>query len=493
MGSIFTDILGRTVGLDRPFILGRASLRFGELLAEVDRICAALGGDGRLNGARVAVCFDQGPDYLASLLGIRKAGGVVVPLAPQWTPAEQQRVIVRSEARFALADMPAVGTVAPRAVASVGRDSLLLTLSPSEETAAEPGDAVIIFTSGTTGEPKGVVLTEAGLSANVRAVASYLGLQAEDASPIFTPPCYAYSISQNLVHAWVGASILPVATGLKLPAELLRQIGELGLTGVSANPTAFRLLCAQPGGAALPSVRYVMTGGQPLSLQLVTQMERLFPRARVCNMYGCTENGPRISYFWLDGRRGRDVTDHHAVGVPVEGTELRLVDGTGQPVPAGESGEILVTGTSLMSRYWKDPAGTNDRLRAGWLHTRDMGYVDSTGLLFLTGRANTLINVGNQKVSPEEVEQVLSGAPGVVEAAVYGVADPVTGEAVAALVVVEGAFDVAALQRHCRGLLSSHKVPSRIEAVAGLPKTLYGKIDRKALAARGKSGANPSV
>jgi len=139
-----------------------------------------------------------------------------------------------------------------------------------------------------------------------------------------------------------------------------------------------------------------------------------------------------------------------------------------------------------MRGYWKDPAATSERLKDGWFHTRDLGFVDGDGLLHLTGRQNTLINIGNEKVAPEEVEKVLLQIPGVEDAAVYGASDPLLGESVRAQVVLapEARIEVADLQRHCRKKLSSYKLPRRILVTNGIPRTLYGKIDRKKLSAK---------
>ena len=489
MNSVFVEILGRSEGLNRPFILGRRPASYGDLIAAADVVAQALGNAGLSMGTRVGVCLDQGLAYVASLLGIRKAGGVIVPMAPEWTPGEQQKVLDFAEVRFVLTDMPTVGTDEPvSATALVEGKMNLLRFSPATETSADSTDAVIIFTSGTTGQPKGVVLTESGLSANVRAVAAYLDMSPADSSPIFTPPCYAYSVCHNLVHVVAGAAVLPVPTGLKFPRELLKAVDELKLTSLSANPTAFRMLLAQADSTArYPSVRFLMTGGQPLSEKLAHDLGQVFSRSRICNMYGCTENGPRISYFWLDGADGRDATGHYCVGTPIAGTRIRVVGSNGGETGPGDPGEIHVSGTSMMSRYWKDPAATAERLKDNWLHTRDVGYRDDRGRLFLSGRIGTMINVGSHKVSPEEVELVLRQVDGVVEAAVFSVPDAMTGEAVEAMVMVERDADLTAadLQRACRAMLSSHKVPRAIDVVGEIPMTLYGKIDRKALVRHG--------
>jgi acyl-CoA synthetase (AMP-forming)/AMP-acid ligase II len=320
----------------------------------------------------------------------------------------------------------------------------------------------------------------------VRAVAGYLELTPQDGAPVFTPPCYAYSLSQNLVTTWTGGRLLPVASGLLFPMEILRALAQERLTGLSATPTAFRLLCQLDYDEALDlsSVRYAMLGGQFLDPHLVGLTTSLFPNARVVNMYGCTENCPRISYHYVSGTSGLSDRGYYPVGRPVEGTEIQIVGEDGAPVVPGEKGEVLIRGTSLMRRYWKDPEATAARLADGWFHTKDLGFLDAEKRLHLSGRLAIVINIGNEKVSPEEVEAVIGQVEGVMDAAVFGRPDPVLGQTVHAVIVTEpgSVVDVADIQRHCRRELSGYKVPRGIEFVEDLPRTHYGKIDRMALA-----------
>jgi long-chain acyl-CoA synthetase len=351
--------------------------------------------------------------------------------------------------------------------------------------ASETDDAIIIYTSGTTGAPKGVVLPESSLSANVRAVADYLGPTEQDSTAVFTPTCYAYAVSQFLTHALTGAAIAPIPTYLRLPMAVLQACDGYHLTGLAANPTAFRMFTRleTPEHWDFTSVRYIMSGGQFLDARLVSKLLQRFENTRIVNMYGASENAPRISYYWLEDRGGDEPARFYPVGYPVGGTRIEIREENDQPVPGGGVGEVAVSGSSLMRGFWQDPEATATRIRNGWLHTGDLGYIDDQGRLVLTGRQSNVINVGNEKVSPEDVERVLLEVPGVAEAGVYGVDDPMTGESVRAKVVLEESVDVsvAELQHHCRRMLSAYKVPREIGIVDNLPRTLYGKLDRRRL------------
>lgn len=483
---VFHDILGRSGDADRPCTLGDHPRSYGDLRRAVEEVAAALRRAGCDRGSRVAVCLDQGFEYLVAMLAVRAVDGIVVLMAPDWTEREKARVLAHSECRFGLADVPHLAGPEPEASSALpGVDVLLLRLPVRETEEPSPGDAVIIYTSGTTGQPKGVVLTDEGVSANVAAVARYLELGARDIAPVFTPTCYAYSLSQNLTHLWVGGSVLPLPSGLMFPQELMRAISQHRATGISGTPTAFRILSeldTEPD-LDLSSVRYVMTGGQFLDARLVARIRGSFPRARVVNMYGASENSPRIAFQYVEGGDGMDPRGYFAVGHAVEGTRIRVVTDGNADAARGEVGEVIVAGTSRMRGYWRDPDATSERLVDGWFHTRDLGYLDEGGRLHLTGRRSTIINIGNEKVSPEEVEKVLLELPGISDAAVFGVADPMLGESVHALIVLpeDSGLQLADVQRHCRERVSGYKVPRRIHVVAEIPRTLYGKIDRSGL------------
>ena len=482
--SVFADILGRYTSA-RPFVLGPAPRTYSELLAAADSIARRLRARSCSRGSRVGICLDQGIEYVACLLAIWQVGGVSVLMAPGWTIYERERALKHSGMRFVLADTPQLTQTIPARSENIeGLNCILLEYAEcGDSVEPEAGDAVIIYTSGTTGDPKGVVLTEASISANVAAVAEYLGLGSEDSTPIFTPSCYAYSLSQNLVQAWTGGAMVPVPPGLRFPLDILQAVSVYRLTGISATPTAIRMLCDVGIGSSLDlsSVRFVMCGGQFLDHRLVQLTKSLFRRAEVVNMYGCTENSPRISYHYVNGMIGMDKQGYFAVGRPVLGTTMRIETEDGKAAQPGEIGEVLITGTSLTRRYWKDDRGTASRIRNGWFHTRDLGCFDDSGLLHLTGRQSNIINVGNEKVSPEEVEKVLFEMPAIQDAAVYGMPDPLLGETVEAKVVSLAGSTVVVgdLQRHCREKLSHYKIPKRILIVDKIPRTLYGKLDRR--------------
>lgn len=484
MKSIYDEILGRERNLDKLFILGQSPASYGDLLREVDLIEAYLRKMGCNEYDRVGICLNQGLGYVASILGIRKRGSVGVLMSSGWTDRELGQVFSHSEVRFVITDVPILGKRNPARFKNIEHlKCRILEYESHPETNSLKGDAIIIYTSGTTGKPKGVVLTERGISCNVRAVSKYLELCSDDSSPIFTPTCYSYSLSQVLTHAWAGAAILPITTRLIFPMEILDGISTYSLTGVAGTATAFRILMELKHSSELKfsSVRYAMIGGTHFGPKLSELVSAKFNNSRILNIYGCTENSPRISYFYIDGKVGLSKSNHFSVGRQISGTNIRVLTPEGREADPGKIGEITIAGNSLMRGYWKDPGATADRMRDGWFYTRDLGYIDKDGLLYLTGRKDTIINVGNEKVSPEEVEMIITEIEGIEEAVVYGVPDPILGETVHANVKIErdSCIQTADIQRFCRNKLSSYKIPRRINFVDSIPRTLYGKIDRK--------------
>ncbi|HET9300127.1 MAG TPA: fatty acid--CoA ligase family protein, partial [Candidatus Polarisedimenticolaceae bacterium] len=314
------------------------------------------------------------------------------------------------------------------------------------------------------------------------------GVEAADAAPLFTPTCYAYAVSQVLVQMLGRAPICPIRTGFKYPILILEAIDRFRLRGLSANPTSFKMLLKAAADVDLPldTLRYAMGGGQFLSREVVTGMEGRFPGCRVVNQYGCTENSPRIAYHWVAAGEEPLPGKSLPVGKAVAGTEIRISD----------EGQVLVRGTSLMSRYWQMPEETARRTIEGWYATGDVGFLDGNGDLVLIGRLSDVINVGNEKVSPGEVEGFLEQAPGVAEAAVFGTDDPLLGEAVEAIVVPRDGHHLSpedtlrSVRAHLKAFVSAYKMPRRVHLRKALPRNLYGKLDRSRLVAWARDEAS---
>ena len=357
IASVHEEILDRSKDRRSPAILGRdgEGCSYAALRSRVDCLAARLRASGAGAGKRVGISLDPGAGYLTALLGVRMAGATAVLFGTSWTPFEQRRTFLHAMPEWILAAPPPAVDQAAESVQSCDEaETRLYRFRHSGDLPqSEPDDAIIIYTSGTTGAPKGVVLSEAAVSANVRAVAEYLELTERDSTAVFTPTCYAYAASQFLTHALAGAAIFPVPTYLRFPMAVLQACAVHRLTGLAANPTTFRILLGLevPPEWDLSSVRYLMSGGQFLDARLAARILSRFPEAQIINMYGASENSPRVSYHWIEDRGGDDPARFYPVGLPIRGTRIEIRAEDGRLLPRGEIGEVLVSGTSLMRGY----------------------------------------------------------------------------------------------------------------------------------------------
>lgn len=484
--DIYDEILGSTSRLDAQCTLGPVSYTYGDLIEASVQVARTLRQSGLRQGDRVELCFDVGFMFGAALLAMAAADAVGVLFSPQWTSQECHRVRNLSTPRFSL--LPVGRTMAndpstkPTPISETG---IGLIVHPGEPAPCDPGDVMLIYTSGTSATPKGVVLTRKNLDTNIRGINEYLELSPEDRSPVFTPTAYAFAVSQALTHALAGAAVYPVPDGMSRPQAVTQAIAEDRLTGITGNPTGFKMLLTALSVAPrdLSSIRFVHLGGQFLEWDLVERLEAAFPNAQVINIYGCTENSPRIAFLSLPRGAPRGDTVYVPMGYPVKGTTFRITGEAGQTLPNGQVGEVTLAGGALMRGYWQNPAANEARLVNREFHTGDLGQIDEQGRLHLVGRESNIIRVGQNKVSPEEVEAVLMTHPDVEDAGVFGEPDELREEVVFAKVVLSQGrnADAGELIRYCLQRLSRFKVPRSIHFVPSLPRTMYGKTDRTRL------------
>lgn len=479
MTDVVADILARTSGLDRPAVLGALPVTHRELQARADDFARLLSRHGVARQRAVAVALPHGLPNILAVLANWQLGAVSVPVNFRATPDERAYILANSGARHLIAPTALRPDPSLTLLDTAGEVAIYRTATPAKDHFAE-GDAVVIHTSGSTNRPKGVVLTRRCLSANVAAVAASLDLTASDRCALFTPPSFAYAFSQILTHLWVGGAVLPWPLGLLDIPAMLQALDREAVTGIQANPTMFEMLLASDDLAWPPmtSVRYVMSGGQPLFSHLIRRLEARFPNARFASMYGLTENSPRVSFGWLP-RPIPDRATAWPVGTAVAGTRLRVRNATGDAdVPPGEPGEIEVSGASLMRGYLGANAPTPE-----WFRTRDGGVIDADGNLNLVGRLDNIFSVGHEKVSPEEIESLLAQLDGIDDVAVSHAPHNLLGSAT--VVVFTATSDTqqlpATIRETCTRSLSRAKFPHHIFRIEAVPKTLYGKIDRPAL------------
>ncbi|MBW7850265.1 MAG: acyl--CoA ligase [Rhodospirillales bacterium] len=489
-------------------IAGRERLTFGDLDAASDRLAMALQRSGIGRGDRVAVMLENGPDMVISLWGVLKAGAVFVPLhhatkedklAFVLADAEAAALIapaaLHQRAQSAVAQAPSVRTVLfSGATVPEGATGLTDAIATAQPNPVDPGLidqdlCVIIYTSGSTGRPKGVMMTHANIGHNTWSISTYLGNVPDDVVLCVLPLSFDYGLFQVLTGARVGFTVV-LERSFAFPAEAMARIAEHRVTGVPGVPTIFATMLQVLARETwdLSSVRYLTNTAAALPPAHIRRLRAILPGARIFSMFGLTEC-TRVSYLEPE----RLETKITSVGRPMPNTEAYVVDDRGKRLPAGEIGELVVRGSSVMRGYWRRPEATARALRDGELpgekvlYTGDLFWMDADGDLYFVGRKDDVFKCRGEKVAPKEIENVLYELDAVAEAAIVGVPDDIDGMAVKAFVVLRDGGDVSeqALRRHCRGRLEPHLVPKHFEFCATLPKTDSGKITRTALRAAG--------
>lgn len=486
--NIFSQLLGAS-RTDTPAILGSPDVAtLGDVLRDAEALAKALRSVGLQPNEPVGLWLPMSRALVASVLGVRSVGCVYSVFGIRATSFELSRDLAQLGCRFVVTTASIASRVDGLALAQQGTwgDCVIvapqLTVAPSRFSSH---DACVIFTSGSTARPKGVVLTDSCISSNAYGVGDFTCLSARDRSVVFTPPQFAFAQSQILSHLVARAPFLPWPSGVGPHDHLWRSLKDADATGVSANPSSFELLLNAAGrGAALATLRYVVSAGQPLLSSAVGRLRVAFPNARIASCFGCTENTLRATYYWVPGHENVLPTVL-PVGRPIRGTSVSIVDEHGTDLPPMAHGVVRISGQSLMRGYM-------DLLRDGddavsFFDTDDLGYIDVFGDLHLTGRVSARLNVGNEKVSPEEVESVIASVDGVLECAVGPLKDELLGEVPAAMLVltdISGPEDVTrAAQMACERLLSRAKRPKYFFLVerSTIPRTEYGKLSRRQL------------
>ncbi len=463
---------------------------------EASRLAHALRRLGVGVGDRVVVMLPNCPEVTQSYGAILKCGGVIVPVIFLLGDREVAHILADSEAKVVItaadmlwkveAQIGVLPTLLHVLLVDGGGDGQTRSLAAEKAGESDafptvdrrPDDlAMILYTSGTTGVPKGVALSHDNLESNARAAASLNELGREDWAVAVLPLSHSYGLTvMNAGHILGSRAALLRWFN---PEAVLQTIQEFRAASMSAVPTMLIYLLNFPEAHRFDtrSMRVWGSGAAPLPVEIVEPFERKFG-GRILEGYGLTEASPVVSAHRLSGPRRIG-----SVGRAIPGVEISIQDDLDRPLPAGELGEVCVRGRNVMVGYYRNPEETARTVRAGWLHTGDMGRLDDDGFLFIMERKKDLIIRGGFNIYPREVEEVLYAHPKVAEAAVVGMKDPLMGEDVLAFVVLRSGERASAeeIGAFCEGRLARFKCPKRIRFVESLPKSPIGKILRKEL------------
>lgn len=469
----------------RPAIVTpEATFTYGDLLHVSGQIAAhLLNTIADLQEQRVAFLIPSGFDYVATQWGIWRAGGLAVPLCVAHPRPELEYVITHSGATIVVVHPTFEPLLRP--IAQAHQLRLILTSDPFTERqsglpeVALTRRALMLYTSGTTGKPKGVVLTHQNIQAQVTSLITAWDWQADDRILHVLPLHHIHGIINVLTCAlWAGAEchMLP-----KFDAETVwNRLSAGDLTLFMAVPTIYAKLIAawesdpdrqQPRSAGCAKLRLMVSGSAALPAQVLATWQRISGQV-LLERYGMTEIGMALSNP-LHGQRQAG-----AVGQPLPQVDVRLVDETGAIVPAATPGEIQVKGPTVFLEYWQNPEATANAFRSGWFCTGDVGIVEHDSYRILGRMSVDIIKTGGYKVSALEIEEVLRTHPLIQECAVVGVADPEWGERVCAAIVLqpEQNLTLEAFRSWAKERLAVYKVPTRLLTVAELPRNVMGKV-----------------
>jgi long-chain acyl-CoA synthetase len=481
-------------------------LTYAQIDALSNRLANALMAQGVGRGDRVAIHLPNSVEAVVAIFAVLKAGGVFVVINASTKPDKLLYILNNCRATALLAEARSLqdgslaqvvaGAASLRAVLVCGPvrpDSVwpqpcqpyasALAQSP---VAAPPRVGIdldlacLIYTSGTTGEPKGVMSDHSNVVFAASSIIQYLRNVEDDIVIGLLPLSFDYGLYQLLMTFKFGGTLV-LERGFTYPAASLKQIEQQKVTGFPGVPTIFALLLQMDlSGFNLSSLRYITNTAAALPPDHILELRRKFPGVTLFSMYGLTET-KRTLYLppeWLDKKPG-------SVGIAIPGTEVWIEDESGRRLPPGEVGELVVRGRHVMRGYWEDPEATGRRYRPGLIPgervclSGDLFRMDEDGFMYFVGRKDDIIKSRGEKVAPKEVENVLYGLKGVVEAAVVGVPDPLLGQAVKAFVVVnDPSIGRDQILAHCRNHLEDFMRPKFVEFRDALPKTTTGKIKK---------------
>ena len=474
----------------RPAIVfeGR-QLSYGELDDLAGRVSAALRARGIGRGDTVALHLPNIPEFIICYLGIVRTGAIAVSINPSLTRLEVTFLLEDSGSRACFTTEPGRELIDDSALPvlehvvvceGVGRPSLndwLRDMTPAAAVFMDPGDpAAILYTSGTTGKPKGATLTHANVVSNTWSVAHHCGYQRDDRLILFLPLFHVFG--QNFVaNAGLRAGAAIVLHRRFESGKVLESVQRDGVTKFFAVPMIYiNLLAAGITPGDLGHIGYEFSAASTLPDEIGARWQSQFGRP-IFEGYGLTETSPFASYNHDFARRPG------TVGTAIENFEVRIVDDSDRPVEPGTWGEIVIRGPGVMKGYWKRAEETTRALRGGWFHSGDMGTMDDDGYVSIVDRVKDMINVSGFKVWPAEVEEAFYTHPSVLEVAVYGVPDDVRGESVAAAVMLRpgGSASAGELLAHIQARIARYKLPQTINIVEQLPKGATGKILKREL------------
>lgn len=476
------------------YIYEGKSVTYKELNQQVDRLAAGLSAQGFGKGDRVALILDNSPEFVIAYYGILRLGACVVPINPMFTQGEISYILDNSQAKAVIANVSVESKLSELTEKSKSIKLVIyvdaknqewtwerlmetFTLSFESPFICQEDLAVILYTSGTTGKPKGAMLSHRNLASNAESISKLIEMHDEDrviaVLPMFHVFCMTISLNAPIA---CGATviILPRFSPLDVVSTIREKKGTL-FVGV---PTMYNFIYQLPEATAedFLSVRLCISGGASIPIELLQKFQNKY-NVSILEGYGLSETSPLVAINPLKGIRKPG-----SIGLDIPGVKTKVVDEDRKELSMGEVGELVVQGPNVMKGYLEMPEATAASLIDGWFYTGDLAKMDEEGYIYIVDRKKDIIIVGGYNVYPREVEEVLYQHPSIVETSVVGVPDEGYGEIVKAYIVVKDEqITKDDIIHFCQDKLVKYKLPRQVEFLKDLPKNSTGKILRREL------------
>jgi long-chain acyl-CoA synthetase len=490
--NVVSELLSGKDPSNPAVLAGDKILSYGELAAAQERLALALLSSGLTKGERVGLWSENNPFFVIAYLAIIRAGLVVVPFQTDISQDTFNRIVrdagikaVLASKRHAQRLKPWLAEVQVPMLAEPMIAELAVNSSIQFPAINPESDlASLMFTSGSTGIPKGVMVSHRNIRANTCDIVSYLGLGSADRVMVVLPFYYCFGLSLLHSHLMAGASLV-LNNQFMYPEMVLEDMLARNCTGLAGVPSTYQILLRKSRFKEIhfPALRWFQQAGGKLPNPFIQEIIQTFPQVKYYLMYGQTEATARLSY--LPPERLQDKLGSIGKGLP--STKLEVLKPEGKPVAAGtdEVGEIVASGPNITLGYWNDPVETAKFFREGKLYTGDLARVDDGGFIYLVERDREMIKCGGNRVSAKEVEDVIAEIGAIVEVAVIGVPHELLGEAIKAFVVKTSDSNLTAAEviEHCRRRLPIFKSPESVDFLDKLPHTSSGKVMKRKLKA----------
>ena len=489
-----------------------STVSYGDLAAQAGQIAAYLLRCHARPGDRVLLVCDNSLFWAACYLGTLQAGLITVPVPANSSASALASILKLSGARIVCGQASVATTHAgalsgtylltdrvippiPHVLSQLDFASLPPPQFPVSDYAPVNHDtlAALFFTSGSTGQPRGVMITHANILANTESIISYLSLNEQDRMMAVLPFHYCYGASLLHTHLRVGGQVV-VDNRFMYPETVLQRMNDLQCTGFAGTPSHFQILLRSSSlkRKQFPSLRHVQQAGGHLAPIFVRELRETLPDTKIYIMYGQTEATARLSYLppeMLETKLG-------SIGKGIPGVTLRVLDRQGRDVRPGEVGEIVAEGPNVAKGYWQEPKESTDVFCNGSLYTGDLAQVDEDGFIYIVDRAKDFVKCRGEKVSCRQIEEVLLECSEIVETAVVGIPDDVLGEALKVFAVPRNRNTDGLEERvasFCKTKLALHHLPKQIVILRSLPKNGSGKVMKGVLKSLDANQALPDI